>query len=255
MFLIHVPQVMLATAANEAYSERCRSAEGSGPSKEVRTWVPSSGVVPDEGVEAVLATCTVDGAEALVSELGGRGTATLVLGDLGGLGRLLTSGTSSSTSSSSRKNDGSTAMDIELYGAYRRQLLWSSLVAVDTLAPGGCLVLRMGHMLTSFSSTLFYLLHRCGCRLSALWALGKITDVQSFRGLADLMPQRAPECLFPCAGADAFQRPGWVGPLLAAPHLARGVYDGVSSKGRQISALIATSCIILPSIQSSTVTI
>ena len=59
-------------------------------------------------------------------------------------------------------------MDMELYVAYRRQLLWTAAVAVDCVAPGGCLVLRLGHMLTSFSSTLFYLLHRCGTTLGSI---------------------------------------------------------------------------------------
>lgn len=89
--------------------------------------------------------------ESLAARCGGR--ATLVLGDLSGLRRLL------------GRACVERPTEMEHHVAYRRQLLWSCAVALRTLAPGGCLVLRLGHTLTAFSSTLLYVLFRSFERL------------------------------------------------------------------------------------------
>ena len=103
----------------------------------------------------VMRQFTPGSSESLSKDVG-RAAATLVLGDLSSLARYL-------PAAAGHGQPQSMLLDVELHVAYRRQLLWSCSTALSCLAPGGCLVLRLGHTLTSFSGTLLYLLYRrCG---------------------------------------------------------------------------------------------
>ena len=102
----------------------------------------------------VMRQFTPGSSESLSKDVG-HAAATLVLGDLSSLARYLPA-----TAAGHDEQPQSTLLDVELHVAYRRQLLWSCSTALSCLAPGGCLVLRLGHTLTSFSGTLLYLLYR-----------------------------------------------------------------------------------------------
>ncbi|GAX78270.1 hypothetical protein CEUSTIGMA_g5712.t1 [Chlamydomonas eustigma] len=115
--------------------------------------------------EVALELCTLENSALLAEYLRGFGSASLVIGDMSSLGNLLSYMESGAAGKGHDKKKVA-GMEMELNVAYRRQLLWSATTALKCLAPGGCLVLRLGHTLTAFSATLVYLLYRC---FSKMW--------------------------------------------------------------------------------------
>lgn len=60
------------------------------------------------------------------------------------------------------------ALEREFGPVYRRRVVWEAATGLAALPPGGCLFLRLGDCLTSFSTSLLYLLHRCFRKLLLL---------------------------------------------------------------------------------------